>query len=304
MPEMDGVQVLEALRAGPHHPGVLVLSALTRKGGELTMKALELGAFDFITKPSGGGPDQNRAFLAAELGPRVKAFMRQREIRQLLRSVQPGSAAPRPVPPPAASVPVPRLPFQRPELVLIGVSTGGPAALAALLPRFPAGFPLPILVVQHMPPLFTASLAASLDAKCALKVKEGEDGEALQPGTVYLAPGGSHMKVQVEAAERRIRITDDPPENHCKPAVDTLFRSVAHGLPGKGLGVVLTGMGSDGTVGCRLLKRQGSTIFAQDEASCVVFGMPKEVIRAGVVDLVVPLDRMAEEIARAVRGMP
>ena len=308
MPEMNGVEVLEVLRARKSEVGVLVLSALTRKGGELTMKALELGAFDFLTKPTGGNPDENRAFLCAELAPLIKAFARRCEIQKLLKLAPAGLSPIRvlpaspPVEPPARTF---GLPPARPELVLIGVSTGGPTALAAVLPLLPASFSVPILVVQHMPPLFTAALAASLDAKSSMTVKEAQDGELALPGIAYLAPGGSHLKLQLESrGEKRIRVTDDPPENHCKPAVDVLFRSVAHGFPGKATAVILTGMGNDGLLGCRLLKRHGGTLIAQDEASCVVFGMPKEVIQAGIVDVVAPLDRIASEILKAVRGLP
>ena len=299
MPEMGGVEVLEALKAMHSRIGVLVLSALTVKGGELTLKALELGAFDFITKPS-GGPDQCRAFLAEALGPRIKAFARRLELQKLLTAAPSGGirplAAPAPPPPPR-----PNLPVQRPEMVVIGVSTGGPVALAACLPQFPASFPLPILVVQHMPTLFTASLAASLNGKCALTVKEAQDGEAILPGTVYIAPGGTQMKAVSLAGLRRIQISDDPPENHCKPSVDVLFRSVAHAFPGKATAVILTGMGNDGALGCRLLKRHGGVLIAQDEASCVVFGMPREAIQTGLVDVVAPLDRIAAEIMKTVR---
>ena len=307
MPEMGGVEVLEALKARQSKVGVLVLSAITVKGGELTMKALELGAFDFLTKPTGGSPDQARAFLAAELAPRIKAFARRCEIQKLMASSG-GGHRPLVVPvapaAPAAPAPLrpPSLPAAKPDLVVIGVSTGGPAALAALLPQLPASFPVPILVVQHMPALFTASLATSLNAKCALAVKEARDGEAILPGTVYIAPGASHMKVVAVQGEKRIQITDDPPENHCKPSVDVLFRSVAHGFPGRATAVILTGMGNDGTLGSRLLKRHGGVLIAQDEASCVVFGMPKEVIQTGLVDVVAPLDRIAEEILKTVRG--
>lgn len=310
MPEMDGVQVLEALKARQSDVGVLVLSALTRKGGELTMRALDLGAFDFLTKPTGGSPEENRAFLCEELGPRIKAFARRREIQQLLKITPSGVPAVRSYPGAAAveAAPLPTravaLPPQKPEMVIIGVSTGGPTALAAILPQLPANLSVPVLVVQHMPPLFTASLAASLNNKSQLTVKEAQEGELALPGIVYIAPGGSHMKLEPEGSgDKRIRITDDPPENHCKPAVDVLFRSVANGFPGKATAVILTGMGNDGKLGCRLLKRHGGTIIAQDEASCVVFGMPKEVIQAGVVDVVAPLDRIASEILKSVRGL-
>ena len=304
MPEMGGVEVLQALKAQRSKVGVLVLSAITVKGGELTMKALELGAFDFLTKPTGGSPDQARAFLAGELAPRIKAFARRNEFQKLMAS--PGAGArPLVVPVAPAAVVPPRpqgLPPAKPDMVVIGVSTGGPAALASLLPQLPGTFPLPILVVQHMPALFTASLATSLNAKCALTVKEAKDGESLLPGTVYIAPGAAQMKVVSIQGDKRIQITDDPPENHCKPSVDVLFRSVAHGFPGRATAVILTGMGNDGTLGCRLLKRHGGVLIAQDEASCVVFGMPKEAIQTGLVDVVAPLDRIAEEILKTVRG--
>jgi two-component system chemotaxis response regulator CheB len=309
MPEMDGVQVLQALREQGTEVGVLVLSALTQKGGELTMKALELGAFDFITKPTGGGPDRNREWLAAELGPRLKAFDRRWEVQKMLRKGQgvPAAASRPPAPSKApgggSARPLPANPVvSRPEVVVIGVSTGGPAALSVLLPMLPANLPVPVLIVQHMPPLFTRSLAASLDARSQLKVKEASDGEPFLPGTVYIAPGGFHLKLQVDADGRKsARILDEPPENHCKPSVDVLFRSVAHALPGRAAGVILTGMGNDGTLGLRLLKRHGAIVIAQDEASCVVFGMPKEAIHAGVVDVVAPLQDIAAEIQKALR---
>jgi two-component system chemotaxis response regulator CheB len=193
----------------------------------------------------------------------------------------------------------------RPELILIGVSTGGPHALARVLPALPASLGVPLLVVQHMPPLFTRSLAESLDRQCALRVKEAEQGETALANTVYIAPGGKQMKVTPNpGGQPSILISDDPPENNCKPSVDTLFRSAAHHYAGKLCGVIMTGMGSDGTLGLRLIKRHPAWVIAQDEASCVVFGMPKEAIAAGVVDVIVPLDRIAGEIHKSVLGAP
>jgi two-component system chemotaxis response regulator CheB len=171
------------------------------------------------------------------------------------------------------------------------------------LPRLAANFPVPVLIVQHMPPLFTQSLATSLDSKCAVAVCEAQDGESLQAGTVYIAPGGRQMKVGAGMGARTIlQITDDPPENNCRPSVDYLFRSVANHYTGRVAAVIMTGMGSDGVIGLRLLKRKGSHIIAQDEASCVVFGMPGEAVKAGIVDVITPLDRIAEEIRLAVKG--
>jgi two-component system chemotaxis response regulator CheB len=175
--------------------------------------------------------------------------------------------------------------------------------LASLLPALPAGLAAPVFVVQHMPPLFTKPLAESLARKCALPVKEASDGEYARNGCVYLAPGGRQMKLtRGPAGEIVIRITDDPAENNCKPAVDYLFRSVALQFPGRAVAAILTGMGNDGTQGLRLLKRGGCRAIAQDEASCVVFGMPREAIQAGVVDLVAPLDRIPSAIVTAVCG--
>jgi len=316
MPELDGVQVLRALKEKGLELGVLVLSAHTQKGGDLTMKALELGAFDFITKPTRGTPDENRAWLSAELAPRIKAFQRRREIQGLLRHGQAPAATVPLKPPPVAGPPAPIAQpvlrvasaaqanaASRPELVAIGVSTGGPNALVGVLPQLPADFPVPILIVQHMPPLFTNSLANSLNEKCRIQVKEAESGELIQKGVAYIAPGGRQMKLVADGpSAKRLVVTDDPPENHCRPSVDFLFRSLALGFPGKVAAVILTGMGNDGTLGLRLMKRGGAFTIAQDEATCVVFGMPKEAIQAGVIDVVTPLDRVATELMKAVRG--
>jgi two-component system, chemotaxis family, protein-glutamate methylesterase/glutaminase len=191
----------------------------------------------------------------------------------------------------------------RPELVLIGISTGGPDALSRMLPQLPGSLAVPVLVVQHMPPLFTKSLADSLAPKCALRVKEAESGEPARPGSVYIAPGGRQMKVTPgPGGEPFIEITDDPAENNCRPAVDYLFRSAANQFAGQAVAVIMTGMGSDGTLGLKLLKRGGAFTIAQDEGTCVVYGMPREAVQAGVIDLVLPLHEIAEGISRAVRG--
>jgi two-component system chemotaxis response regulator CheB len=191
----------------------------------------------------------------------------------------------------------------KPDLVLIGVSTGGPNALARLLPALPRDLGVPLLIVQHMPPIFTLSLAESLAAKCAIRVREAAQGEPVEPNTAYLAPGGKHMRVVPgTAGSMVVQITEDPPENNCRPAVDYLFRSVANHFPGRSMAVILTGMGSDGTLGLRLLKRQGCFVIAQDEPSCVVYGMPKSAVEAGVTDAVLPLESIAGRITAAVRG--
>jgi len=187
--------------------------------------------------------------------------------------------------------------------VAIGISTGGPKALAKMMPMIPSDLGVPILIVQHMPPVFTASLAESLGSKCRMKVQEAGDGDILCPNTIYIAPGGKQMKIIAcsDGLERSIRITDDPPENSCKPSVDYLFRSVAKAYSNRATGVIMTGMGSDGTEGIRCLKEEGAFIIAQDEATSTVFGMPKETIEAGYADVVSPLDSVVGEIVSTVK---
>jgi two-component system chemotaxis response regulator CheB len=307
MPEMNGIEVLEAMGPAGLKAGVIVLSALTVRGGEMTVRALELGAFDFITKPEGGPPSANLATLRQQLAPMIRAFEGRRDVRLMLRS-QPagaiGSAMVRSTrAAPSRTKPLfVRRPRSGPPLVLIGVSTGGPAALATMLPTLPGDLGAPVLIVQHMPALFTQPLASSLDRRCAIRVKEAIDGEIAVSNCAYLAPGGMQMKLEAGTrGEVVLRITDDPPENGCKPAVDYLFRSAALQFPGRSVAAILTGMGCDGTAGLRMLKRGGCFAIAQDQTSCVVFGMPKEAIAAGLIDTVAPLDRVAAAIARSVR---
>ena len=297
MPEMNGLEVLQAMKASGAKAGVIMLSSLTVRGGEMTVRALELGAFDFLTKPEGGSAEANLAQLRSRLLPMIRAFERRREIRSILRGQAPEPAAPSP----------PQRPMRGgrltgPPMVLIGVSTGGPGALAKLMPTLPGDLGAPVFIVQHMPALFTAPLAASLDRNAALHVQEAQDGERALANYVYIAPGGRQMKLAADPAGAIvIRITDDPPENGCRPAVDYLFRSAALQFPGRSVAAILTGMGNDGTEGLRMLKRGGCVSIAQDEESCVVFGMPKEAIQAGVVDTVAPLEMMGTAIVRAVR---
>ena len=298
MPEMNGLEVLQALKMENLDVGVIVLSSLTVKGGELTMKALELGAFDFITKPDGTSQEENRRDIKRTLEPLIRAYAHRREISSILRGThvpgkgEPPQSAVRHLGPSIVSRMNSIALRAHAEIVGIGISTGGPNALASLLPLLPGNIDVPVLIVQHMPPLFTKSLAASLDAKSALTVKEGEDGETIRNNVVYIAPGGRQMKVTLgaNAVTKIIRVTDDPPENNCKPSVDYLFRSLAHHYVGRSTGVIMTGMGNDGTLGLRLMKRSGAAVIAQDETTSVVFGMPKEAIEAGVVDVVAPLE--------------
>jgi two-component system chemotaxis response regulator CheB len=280
------------------------------------VRALEKGAFDFITKPEAANAEQGREALLRELAPRIRAVAHRLEVRDILHGAPPqlwlNAPAPSAVPEPApegSSLNRIAMRMQRlsspakPEMVLIGVSTGGPVALAQLLPAIPRDIGVPILVVQHMPPIFTKALADSLATKCVVGVREAIHGEFPEPNTVYIAPGGRQMRLGTGPENRPVlELTDDPPENNCRPAVDYLFRSAANRFPGRSMAVILTGMGSDGMLGLRLLKRHGCFVIAQDEASCVVYGMPKAAADAGVTDVILPLEAIAGRITAVVRG--
>jgi two-component system, chemotaxis family, protein-glutamate methylesterase/glutaminase len=310
MPEMNGIEVLAELQK--NHPGIgaIMLSTLTAEGSDMTMRALELGAFDFILKPQSKNQQEGKQEIKAALAPILQAFARSKNGSGLIagKGRLPAAAplARRITPVPLSSGTANRTVVgrkSRSEIVAIGISTGGPNALTQMLPRLPKDLGVPVLIVQHMPPVFTKSLAASLDKKCSLTVKEAENGEALLANTVYIAPGGKQMKLVADAdgQQRRIRITDDPPENSCKPSVDYLFRSVADYYVGRTTAVIMTGMGSDGTRGLQVLKSKAAHVIGQDEGSCVVYGMPKAPAELGYLDVVAPLTRIADEIIKSVK---
>jgi len=299
MPEMDGLEVLE--RIGSDYPGlkVVMVSSHTREGASVTLKALALGALTFITKPDGDNPLDNKDILLAQLSPIIHEIIGQILPNESdVQGAPPGpsllshDATLRKAPPSPEPGPI--------QIVAIGISTGGPNALAELIPSLPDGLRVPVVIVQHMPSKFTAALADSLDQKSALKVVEATDMTELAPGTVYLAPGGKQMRVVHNAGKFLLEVNDDPPENHCQPSVDYLFRSVAKIYDNHALGVIMTGMGADGVLGLRLMKRKGAQVIAQDKQSCIVFGMPSEAINAGVVDIIIPLTKIASEIVKRV----
>lgn len=321
MPEMNGIEVLRELQRSYPKIGAIMVSTLTTDGGEMTMKALELGAFDFILKPTSKNPAESKKQLKNAITPIIREFKRSRTASSLLGnkghfSTTGSKLLRKPLKPLSAKRPMPQATAQssglktRPaqrrsksEIVTIGISTGGPNALTQMLPMLPGDLGVPIVIVQHMPPVFTKSLAASLNAKCALLVKEAEDRENLQNNTVYIAPGGKQMKLAASAdgLNRQIKITNDPPENSCKPSADYLFRSVGDYYVGRTTAVIMTGMGSDGNKGLQVLHQKGATIIAQNEATCVVFGMPKKPIESGMADVIAPLNKIAEEIIKSVR---
>ncbi len=316
MPELNGIEVLEAARSAGIASAFLMVSALTTKGADLSLRAIELGALDAVAKPEGDAASRER--FEFELKARVEAFVRRGEIRKILgggsRTVASSrkiAAAPivgePPISPPKTSrgelgseigLSIPRDSRGPREIVAIGISTGGPAALLELIPALPADLPVPVLVVQHMPPLFTASLAHSLEQRGRLRCKEGENGEVIKAGTVYIAPGGRHMRVDLgaDAMTKVLRVTDDPPENQCRPSVDYLFRSVARQYYGRSLALVMTGMGEDGAEAAGDIKRSGGEVIVQDEESSVVWGIPGATVAKGFADAVLPLGGLADAI--------
>ncbi len=305
MPEVNGIEVLQELQKSPSPPVVVMLSTLTQQGSEMTIKALELGAFDFVPKPDAGKMADNLLKVKEAIEPIIAALKRQKTTRFKIRN----RISPLPIKrteerhPQTQVTATPRSRVKtKSEIIGIGISTGGPNALTRMIPMLPADFKAPILIVQHMPPMFTASLANSLNNKSPLEVKEAADGDVIMPGRILIAPGGKQMKIIAgkDGISRVIKITDDPPENSCRPSVDYLFRSIAQYYVGRSTGVIMTGMGSDGSKGLVQMKKNGSHIIAQDEASCTVFGMPKEPIETGIVNVIAPLDKIAEEIIKTV----
>ncbi len=316
MPQMNGIEVLAEIQKSNLGVGAIMVSTLTDEGSDMTMRALELGAFDFILKPQNSKNQlEAKKEIRAALEPILKAFARSRFRSSLLQRTGRINPATLPIKPaagrtPAAAIVRSASPIKpsvvrrgKSEIVTIGISTGGPNALNQMLPRLPGDLGVPVLIVQHMPPVFTRSLAASLDKKCQLHVKEAENGENIMPNVVYIAPGGKQMKLVAgtDGLHRKIKITDDPPENSCKPSVDYLFRSVGDYYVGRTTAVIMTGMGSDGTSGLGVLKDKGAYTIGQDESSCVVYGMPKAPAELGYLDTVVPLARIADEIIKSVK---
>jgi two-component system chemotaxis response regulator CheB len=293
MPEMDGLETLKAIRKSHPLLPVIMFSTLTQRGMEVTLDALALGANDYVTKPANvGSIAMAQQRIRDELIPKIKLFGGRSA--GLSAALAPKSIAS-----------APRAPSwhdggSRIGVVAIGVSTGGPNALAELLPNLPAQFGVPVVIVQHMPPLFTRFLSDRLNANCALEVGEGAAGKAVEPGQVWLAPGDFHMTVARDGATVRLRTSQTPPENSCRPAVDVLFRSVAQVYGPSVLAVVLTGMGQDGLRGCEWVREAGGQVWAQDEASSVVWGMPGAVVGAGLAQRVLPLNQLGPEVARVV----
>ncbi len=296
MPEMDGLETLGEIRKVYQKLPVIMFSTLTAKGAGATLDALALGASDYVTKPANvGSINEGIARLESELVPKIKALCRSLCVENQAAKTTQLPSGTRPVSP---SVPLVTKPV---EIVCLGTSTGGPNALAEVFRNFPADFPVPIVLVQHMPPMFTAMLAERLAANSTVKFCEGSEGQVIQPGCGYIAPGGKHMEVRRHGLTTILHLHDGPPENSCRPAVDVLFRSVVSAYGPATLGVILTGMGQDGLRGCELIREGHGQVVVQDEASSVVWGMPGCVTQAGYADTVLPLGQVRDEIVRRVR---
>lgn len=293
MPEMNGIEAVRLIRRNQPRLPIVMFSTLTERGASATLDALAAGASDYVTKPSNTGSfEQSKANIRDQLIPKLKALTGTRRVAGGL------TARSLPPPRPAGGVrPVGGRSGSGFQALVIGCSTGGPDALAQVLPVLPRDLPVPVLVVQHMPPLFTRLLAQRLDAHCKLHVSEAVEGDVVQPGRVLIAPGGKHLVVRRQGTSVHVHLTEDPPENFCRPAVDVLFRSASSTYGDRLLAVVLTGMGRDGEKGCTTIRSAGGEVVVQDEATSVVWGMPGAVAMAGQADKVLPLARIGQEIA-------
>ncbi len=293
MPRMDGLTALRHIMMEMPRP-VLMVSSLTVEGAEATLKAMELGAVDFIPKAlSKVSLDIVR--IEDDLRAKVKLIAKRRishmRYRPAARPAVPGAATQTaPKTPPRPSGPQVR------DLVAIGVSTGGPPAVQKVLSRLPANFPAGVVIAQHMPAAFTGPFAKRLDSICSIHVKEAEDGERLQQGVVYIAPGGKHLRVEQKISRIELSVNEDPKEALYKPSANVMIDSVAQAVGRRGLGVILTGMGNDGMEGVRVLKQKGGRALAQSDSTCVVYGMPKAIVDAGLADSVLDIDEMGDAI--------
>jgi two-component system, chemotaxis family, protein-glutamate methylesterase/glutaminase len=302
MPKMNGIEAVRELRKRNKQVPVIMFSTLSASGASATLEALSAGATDYVTKPSNvGSIAESVAAVREQLVPKIHALAKKGPPQRA--PMRPPSAPPgRPASPtlrpapnrPAA--PVRRGPQGRVDLLAVGCSTGGPDALTKVLLGLTADLPVPMVVTQHMPPVFTKMFAERLDRSTALTVVEATEGMELAPGTVYIAPGDRHLVLVRKGTAVVTQLSSAPPENSCRPAVDVMFRSVAQVFGGSAYATVLTGMGADGRNGAKVMRDAGAEVLAQDEASSVVWGMPGAVVQAGLADEILPLDRIASAL--------
>ncbi len=298
MPDMDGIATLREMNRRRLRAKAIMVSSLTSEGARVTTDALLEGAFDFILKPSGRVASENHRDLFNALDEKITAFRASSAARKKQKR-----RSRRPIATVAQGEVVEETPASSSvcRAVLIATSTGGPAALKVVLPRLPVDIGVPVLVVQHMPAQYTRSLAMRLDELCEVTVQEAADGDEVRSGSALIAPGGQQMKLEGQDEDVVARLTDDPPENGCRPSADYMFRYAAKAFGGNVLAVVMTGMGRDGTDGCSEIKRRGGIVFAQHGDGCAVYGMPKATIDEGLADRVLPLGKIAPAIIRHIK---
>jgi two-component system chemotaxis response regulator CheB len=304
MPTMDGIDTTKAIRKIDPHLPIVMFSSLTNRGAEATFDAMKAGANEFATKPVAiGHVEQALRQVRDDLIPKIVTLTSDNQRRKT--RVKPKETLRTPDVPRTFAAPVANTSANTStipssfDIVAIGVSTGGPDALERVLANLPQGFTTPIVITQHMPPVFTTMLAQRLSEKTGRRILEAEDKKTLNPNDILIAPGNYHLVVSRSGTAVQTELNQDPPENSCRPAVDPLFRSVADTYGRRALGVVLTGMGQDGTDGAKAMKATGATIFAQDEKSSVVWGMPRKVVEAGYADRVLAISEIGHVIGRS-----
>lgn len=325
MPVMDGLTALPKLLETAPDVKIIMASTLTQRNAQVSLEAMQKGAADYIPKPSSTGEIHGSAEFKRDLSEKVKALGGARRDRrdrnraagvpetrpQPTAATRAATAAAAGAAPARSSLLSPTAPIQLrpasrtlPQVIAIGSSTGGPQALFSLLSALPASLRLPVVITQHMPATFTTILAEHIARMAKRPCAEGVDGQAIESGRIYLAPGDNHMKIEVQGTQKIIRLTKEPPENFCRPAVDPMFRSLASVYGPAVLAVVLTGMGSDGAKGGKVVVEAGGTVIAQDEATSVVWGMPGAAAMSGICSAVMPIDKLPGEIVRLAGGRP
>lgn len=280
MPVMGGIGVLQELRSHPNPPTTVIVSSQDPSSAGLTMKALELNAFDFICKHRCSEPSKALQCMKEQLDYILSSFQERGKARDVDLEICKSEESP----------------FQVPEVIVMGASTGGPSALRSIFSQIPPSFSTPIFVVQHIVPGFTTALAENLNHHTSLTVKEAEDEELVCGGGIYIAPGGVHMKIAAVSEGVRIHLKEGPPEEKSCPSINHLFSSAADMFGSKAWGVILTGMGKDGVEGMRAMKRQGAHLIAQDKKSCSVFGLPRIAIQEGLVDRILDLEELGQAL--------
>ncbi len=294
MPEIDGLAALPLILKAHPASKVIVISTLTQRNAEISLKCLSLGAVDYLAKPESARAAGAANDFRRDLVEKLRALGEKRVRPARILAPVPSASTPSTLPG------TPRPGSVKPQCLLIGSSTGGPRAVERVLSDMkPVLASIPVLIVQHMPAMFTAVFAEHLQSLLGMPAREARDGDAILPGTILVAPGGRHMGVVSSGGKAAIRLNDGPLENFCRPAVDVLFREAASVFGASALAVVLTGMGSDGTHGARHLTKAGATVLAQDEATSIVWGMPGSIVKAGLAHDVLPL----ESIGRSLKGL-